>query len=197
MTISQAESAGIIVAGKGQTFYTVFDEPGTKQLTYAKTSQPVEMLPGNYVVELNGIRRNATVTRGSLTRITSGAVLLSGTGADFYEIHDPAGKKQLAYAKTNNEIELFAGEYLLTVHDVKVPAVVRVGGTTTLAAGRVVVPGSGATFFTVFDAKGDKQIAYAKTNQEIELLPGTYTIEMNNIRRPAQIVAGQKTIIDR
>lgn len=196
-TISQAESAGIIVAGKGQTFYTVFDEPGTKQLTYAKTSQPVEMLPGNYVVELNGIRRNATVTRGSLTRITSGAVLLSGTGADFYEIHDPAGKKQLAYAKTNNEIELFAGEYLLTVHDVKVPAVVRVGGTTTLAAGRVVVPGSGATFFTVFDAKGDKQIAYAKTNQEIELLPGTYTIEMNNIRRPAQIVAGQKTIIDR
>jgi len=196
-TTSKAESTSVVVTAKGQTFYTVFDEPGTKQLTYAKTSQPVEMLPGNYVVELNGVRRNANVTRGSVTRIAAGTVLLSGTGADFYEIHDSAGKKQLTYAKTNNEIELFAGEYLLTLHGVSTPVVVRAGNATTLAAGRVVVPGSGATFFTVFDAKGEKQISYAKTNQEIELLPGTYTIEMNNIRRPAQIVVGQKTVIDR
>jgi len=194
---SPAESTSVVVTGKGQTFYSLFDEPGTKQLTYAKTSKTVEMLPGNYLVELNGVRRTVNVIRGSLTQIVAGTVLLSGTGADFYEIHDRSSSKQLAYAKTNAEIELFAGEYLLTVHGVSTPLVIRAGTATTLSAGRVIVPGSGATFFTVFDAKGEKQIAYAKTNQEIELLPGPYTIEMNNIRRTAQIVAGERTVVDR
>lgn len=94
-------------------------------------------------------------------------------------------------------LELFPGDYTLVLHGMSTGATVRAGRDTTVGAGRVVVPGSGSTFYTVYDAKGEKQLAYAKTNVEIELLPGAYLIEMNNTRRSAQVGAGNRTVVDR
>jgi hypothetical protein len=181
----------------GQDFYTVFDSAGEKQLGYARTKAPIELFPGDYVVDLHGARRTVRISPGRLTSLQSGTITVSGTGADFYEVYDAAGKKQLAYAKTNGLLELFPGEYSLGLHGASVGATVRAGRDTIVAAGRVVVPGSGATFYTVYDAKGDKQLAYAKTNAEIELLPGSYAIELNNIRRVVQVSAGNRAVVDR
>jgi len=197
VTITPAESTSIVVTAKDTSFYTLFDETATKRLSYSATDQPVETLPGKYVVELNGIRRNVNLAPRTVTRIAAGTLLLSGTGTDFYSVIDPTSKRQLAYSVINNPVQLFAGEYLLSVHGVEVPAVVRHARVTTFAAGRVVVPGAGGAFYTVLDAKGERQVAYSQTDREVELLPGNYTIEINNIRRSAQIVAGQKTVIDR
>jgi hypothetical protein len=194
---SPAEAAGIVVSGKGQDFYTVFDSAGVKQLSYAKTETPIELFPGDYVVDLHGIRRSVSVAPGRRTNLQTGTISVSGTGADFYEVHPNTGKPQLGYAKTNGVLEMFPGDYTLVLHGVSTGATVRAGRDTTVGAGRVMVPGSGSTFYTVYDAKGEKQLAYAKTNVEIELLPGAYVIEMNNTRRSAQVGAGNRTVIDR
>jgi hypothetical protein len=194
---SAADVSGIVVSGKGQDFYTVFDAGGSKQLSYAKTADPIELFPGDYVVDLHGAKRRVTVSPARLTSVASGTISVSGTGADFFEVYDNSGKTRLSYAKTNGALELFPGDYVIGVHGVTVGATVQAGRDTTVAAGRIVVPGSGSTFYTVFDAKGEKQLTYAKTNAEIELLPGTYTVEMNKTRRTVEVRAGARTVVDR
>jgi hypothetical protein len=194
---SPSDAAGVVVSGKGQDFFTLFDATGGKQLGYAKTDVPIEVFPGDYLVDLHGARRSVKVAPARRTNLASGTLSVSGTGADFFEVHDAAQKKQLAYAKTNALIELFPGDYMLVMHGASTSSTVRAGRDTTVAAGRLVVPGSGATFYTVYDAKGEKQLTYAKTSVEIELLPGAYIVEMNNTRRSAQVSAGNRTVVDR
>ena len=194
---SPAESSGVVVSGRSQDYYSVLDAAGTKQLGYLQTEKPLNLFPGNYQVDLHGTRRTVAVAAGRRTTLRTGTASVSGTGKDYFSVLDATGKKQLGYLLTNRVLELFPGEYQLMLHGASTTATIRAGRDTTVAAGRVVVPGSGATYYSVLDAQGETRLAYVNTNVEVELLPGTYIVDMNNTRRTAQVSAGGRTVVDR
>lgn len=194
---SPAEASGVIVSGRKQDYYAVFDAAGTKQLGYLQTEKALDLFPGTYVVDLHGIKRTVAVAAGRRTNLRTGTLSVAGTGKDYFTVFDDSGKTQLGYLQTNRLLELFPGEYQVTLHGVSTKAAVQGGRDTTVAAGRIVVPGSGSTYYAVLDARGGTQLAYVTTNTEVELLPGTYTVDVNGTRRSAEVTAGGRTVVDR
>jgi 4-diphosphocytidyl-2C-methyl-D-erythritol kinase len=129
--------------------------------------------------------------------LESGTVTVSGSGGTLFYVHDTTGKTQLGYALTKASIEIFPGDYRVTLSGVTVPATVRAGRDTAIAAGRLMAPGSGSTLYYVYNAAGTARLTYAMTNSEVELLPGEYQVELNSVRRVARVTAGQQSVVDR
>jgi hypothetical protein len=193
----ESTSSGLVVSGKGQHLYYVFDGAGTKQLGYSLTNAPIDLFPGDYVVVLNGVRRPVRVAHRRRLTLESGTVTVSGSGGTLFYVHDTTGKTQLGYALTKASIEIFPGDYRVTLNGVTVPATVRPGRDTAIAAGRLMAPGSGSTLYYVYNAAGTARLTYAMTNSEVELLPGEYQVELNSVRRVARVTAGQQSVVDR
>jgi hypothetical protein len=128
--------------------------------------------------------------------LEAGTISVQGTGNTLYYVHDNTGQK-LGFAYTNKSLEFFPGDYRASLHGVVIPVKVEAGRDTPVAAGRVVAPGSESTLYYVYDPKGEKQLAYAYTNTDIELLPGSYGLELNRTRRSFQVSAGRRTVVDR
>jgi hypothetical protein len=189
--------AGIVVAGTGQDLYYVFDASDQQQLATAFTNKPIELFPGNYTVVVNGVRQPVIVDAKRQTIVDAGRVVVAGIGQDLYYVFDAAGGKQLATAFTNRAIELLPGSYTVVLNNVRQKTTVAAKRQTTVDAGRIVVPGTGSDLYYVHDSTGEKQLATAFTNREIELFPGSYVVVLNQIRRPAQVVAKTKVSIDR
>ena len=190
-------AAGVVVKGQGQDLYYVFDATGAKQLAYARTDAPINLFPGNYVLVLHDVRRPIQVAGGRRTSVETVKFSVQGTGADLYYLKDTTGRTQLAYARTSSALEIFPGDYTVVLHDVPLPVSVHAGRDMAVAAGSLVVPGSGSGLYYVRDATGEKQLAHRTTNKEIELLPGSYVIELSGSRRAVQVAAGRKTVVDR
>jgi hypothetical protein len=189
--------AGIMVAGTGQDLYYVFDAADQKQLASAFTNKPIDLFPGSYTVVVNGVRRPVTVDVKRQTIVDAGRIVVAGIGLDLYYVFDAAGGKQLASAFTNREIELLPGAYTVVLNNVRQKATVAAKRQTAVDAGRIAVPGTGNDLYYVHDATGEKQLASAFTNHEIELFPGAYVVALNQTKRPAQVVAKTRVSIDR
>jgi hypothetical protein len=110
-------------------------------------------------------------------------------------VFDAAGTKSLKDAHTNGEIELLPGSYQVLLNEISQTVNVRAGQKTVVQAGSVVVSGTGKSKYSVFDAAGTKSLKDAHTNGEIELLPGSYVVKVNDRTFNAQVRAGQRTTI--
>jgi len=132
---------------------------------------------------------------GQKTVVQAGSVVVSGTGQSKYSVFDAAGTKSLKDAKTNGEIELLPGSYQVSLNEISQTVNVRAGQKTVVQAGSVVVSGTGQSKYSVFDAAGTKSLKDAHTNGEIELLPGSYVVKVNDRTFNAQVRAGQRTTI--
>jgi hypothetical protein len=187
--------AGVVVSGTGQGFYYVFDASGAEQLASSLTNHPIDLFPGDYIVALQGVRRPIRIEGGRRTTLGTGRVLVPGTGGNFYYLHDATGQTQLGSSLTNGTLEAFPGDYTVVLHGVPARATVQAGRDTSVATGSMMVPGSGSSFYYVFDEKGEKQLASRLTNTAIELFPGSYTVALNQTRRSVRVVAGERIVI--
>ncbi|MDM8550521.1 hypothetical protein QUF72_10600 [Desulfobacterales bacterium HSG2] len=177
--------------------YYVYDPDGNK-LHYTSTNKEIELFPGTYTLSLHDTTQTTVVRAGEKTTLPAGTVTVSSsflTGNSTYHVYDPDGKK-LSYASTNKEIELFPGTYTLSLHDTVRTAEVRAGEKTTLAAGTVTVSGTGSSTYYVYDSTGVRDsLESAKTNEEVELFPGAYTLRLNDTERTTNVQAGEKTTL--
>ena len=122
------------MSGSGADNYYVADSAGERDLTgYRRTSTPVELLPGSYVVRLMGTRAGATVTGGQRTEIAAGSLVVPGTGADNYYVADSAGERDLTgYRRTGTPVELLPGTYVVRLGPRRLPVQVRPGVQTAV-----------------------------------------------------------------
>ncbi|MDM8521955.1 hypothetical protein QUF80_01150 [Desulfococcaceae bacterium HSG8] len=189
--------AGIVsIAGIGNDTFYVYDETGTGDyLTYAKLNEEIELFPDTYTLSLNKSRQHITVEAGEKAVATAGAVSVAGIRADtFYIYEDDLSGNYLAYAKTNQDIEILPGSYIISMNDTRELAEVESGEKTVLTAGVVSVSGNGKDDFYVYDGAGNR-LDYADTNQEIELFSGTYTVSVNRTSQSATVESGEKTVL--
>ena len=130
---SSTVTAGtVMVAGTGKGRYFARDVSG-KSLTNADTNTPIELFPGNYIVELNDTTQPITVREGQGSTVTAGSATVAGTGKDRYFVRDASGKS-LTNADTNTAVELFPGNYTIDLNGTKQSLTVRAGQLTTLPA---------------------------------------------------------------
>ncbi len=183
------EAGALTVSGSGDTSFYVYDSDDN-QLGSAETGEELEMFPGTYRVDLNNVSKDGTVTAGETTVVAGGVVSVSGTGQDSFFVYD-LDDNQLGFVKTNEEVELFPGTYTVELNSVRQTADVQDGETVVLSAGVVTVTGTGQDSFFVYDAE-ENQLGVLKTNEEIELFPGNYTVELNSTAQTATVQAGEK-----
>ena len=119
-----------MVAGTGKDRYFAHDASG-KSLTNADTNSPIELFPGNYIVELHGSTQPITVREGQMATVTAGSAMVAGTGNDRYFVSDASGKS-LTNADTNTAVELFPGTYTIDLNGTKRSLAVRPGQQTTV-----------------------------------------------------------------
>ena len=119
---------------------------------------------------------------------------MSGAGNQFYYVLDATGQTQLGSSLTNSTMELFPGDYTVVLHGVRTRVTVEAGHDTTVPTGALVVPGSGSSFYYVYDEKG-KSLASALTNTALDLIPGSYLIGLNESKRSVRVIAGQRITV--
>jgi hypothetical protein len=181
-----------MVAGTGKDRYFARDVAG-KSLTNADTNTPIELFPGNYIVELNGTTQPITVREGQGSTATAGTAMVAGTGKNRYFARDVSGKG-LTNADTNTPIELFPGNYIVELNGTTQPITVSEGQPATVTAGTAMVAGTGKDRYFARDVSG-KGLTNADTNTPIELFPGNYIVELNGTTQPLAVRPGQQSVV--
>jgi CTP-dependent riboflavin kinase len=129
-------------------------------------------------------------TRATPAPGPAGSAMVAGIGIGRYFVSDASGKS-LTNADTNTPVELPPGSYTVVLNGTTQSLTVRSRETTTVAAGRAVVSGTGKGRYFVSDASG-KGLTNADTNAEVELFPGTYTVALNGTTQSLTVRAGEK-----
>jgi hypothetical protein len=189
---SSAGSLEVISVGGAHDRYFVYAASGNS-LTNADTNTAVELPPGDYRVSLNGSSQPLTVHAGEKATVTAGSAMVAGTGKDRYFVYAGSGSS-LTNADTNTAVELFPGDYRVSLNGSSQPLTVHAGKTATVTAGSAMVAGTGKDRYFVSAASGNS-LTNADTNTAVELFPGDYRVGLNGSSQPLTVHAGEKATV--
>ncbi len=186
----------VVVVGTGEDSYYVADRTGDRDLTgFRRTNAAVELPAGPYVVRLNGTRADVRIRAGARVEVSAGVLLVAGSGADSYFVADSAGDRDLTgFRRTASPLELLPGSYVVRLNGSRADARIAAGQRTEIAAGSLVVSGSGEDSYYVADAAEEHDLTgFRRTGTPLELLPGTYVVRLGERRLPIEIRPGVQT----
>lgn len=186
----------IVVTGTGADSYFVADEAGERDLTgFHRTGATIEMPPGRYVVVLNGSRASVRVRSAQRVEVVAGSLGASGSGSDSYYVADSAGGLDLTgHHRTGSPLEMFPGRYVVWLNGTRADATVSAGQRTEIAAGSLLVSGSGGENYFLADSAGVRDLTgFHRSGTPMELLPGRYVVRLGDRRLPIQIMPGEQT----
>jgi uncharacterized membrane protein len=182
-------AGALVVTGTGKDSYGLWDGKGG-YVTSVKTNDEREWMPGTYGVQM-GNRPEVTVKGGEKTTVAAGTLLVTGTGKESYGLWDGKGG-YVTSVKTNEEREWMPGTYRVQLGN-KPEVAVKGGERTTLAAGTLLVTGTGKESYGLWDGSGG-YVTSVKTNDEKELAPGTYAVQLGN-RPEVAVKGGERTTL--
>jgi hypothetical protein len=128
------KTGALLLKGTGAEHYDVLDSTGTNRLVaYRATNSVTELLPGQFVVVLNGRQHAVSIAAGQQTEVAAGTFRMTGTGAEHYDVLDSTGTNRLvAYRATNSDTELLPGNYLIKLGNRSFPVRIRAGQRVTI-----------------------------------------------------------------
>ncbi len=176
----KTEFGTLKVLGTGRDLYDVYDADGQVKLDYARTNQAIRLAPGTYQVSLQQVWLPVEVKAGEETVIGSGRIRVTGLGKALYAIYDHTGKRKIDFTRTNNEIELMAGTYFLELNGLRRSVTIETGAETEINAGSITVSEDSNALFAVYDAEGIKKLEFTRVNKPIEVLPGSYQVNIDD-----------------
>jgi len=195
-TRTDVAAGNLVVSGTGSDDYHVADSLGSRALTGSRrTNSATELFPGTYAVVLNGSQRRVTLSGGTRTPAPAANLLVRGTGADDYHVADSLGGQALTGSRrTNTATELFPGTYTVVLNETQLRVTLAGGTTTEAVAGNLLVRGTGADDYHVADSLGGRALTGSRrTNTATELLPGSYTVELNGSQERVTLAGGTTT----
>ncbi len=126
-------------------------------------------------------------------------ISVQGTGKNTFYVYDEFERSTLGSSYTNKEVVLKApATYVVKLNESRQVVSLQTGQNLVLKAGYVKVAGTGRDYFYVYDSLGNNNYYSSShyTNKEIELLAGTYTINLNRASQKAVVQAGQTTVLE-
>ncbi|MCD4750414.1 MAG: VWA domain-containing protein [Thermoanaerobaculales bacterium] len=125
----------------------------------------------------------------------TGTLVVTAGGTDLYRVFDASGAETIDSARTNSAVELAAGFYKVKLGRSSQLVRVRQGEETRLGAGTLVVSGLGKSLYSVFDVTGEEKVDFTRTNRPMDLLEGSYLVELEGTRRVVIVAAGKTTTV--
>jgi hypothetical protein len=123
----------------------------------------------------------------------AGTLIVTASGSSQYTVYDAAAEQRVDSARTNTEMSLAPGFYVVQLGRSRQLVQIRAGEETRLGAGSVVVNGLGEGLYSVFDVTGEHKVDFTRTNRPIDVLEGAYMVTLSNTRRVVTVVAGETT----
>jgi hypothetical protein len=194
-TDKSAAPCSVVVSGTGHDLYYVFDAKGEQKINFTGTNKEIALPPGTYTVSLHNIRKTVDAAAGQKVVLKSGTLVVTGIGQDLYSVYDSTGEEKLDFKKTNSEIELFPGTYVVSLCGTQQTVKVQAGTKEIVEAGVLEVLGEGNDLFYVYDATGENKLDFRGVNGKIELLPGQYVVVVKDNKFTAQVEANKKVTI--
>ncbi len=170
--------AGLLsVAGIGLDEYKIYDSFNQTNLVNNTTNKWVELFAGDYVVRLNGSWKKTTVKETEKTVLTAGSVFVVGYGLNNYDVFGDAIISSYYSARsTNKEMELFAGNYNISVSYTSSPVTIQEKQRTILKTGLLKVPDTVTNSFNLYDLQNNELGRWLDSKPR-EMFGGTYKIK--------------------
>lgn len=186
----KAGQGALQVEGVTSAYFYVFNEMGN-QINYQSLSKTLGLDPGKYQLKVNNSSHPITVQKGTLTKCSTGTLMVSGGTAEYYYVVDSANQ-QLHYDSLGKAASFLPATFRVKVNNTEVQAELKLNQTTEIKTGTLIVRGNTNEYYYVNDSLG-KQLNYSSLEKPLAFLPGSYTIRVNNTESKANIVAGQIT----
>ena len=189
----EVRAGALFVSGLGADGFYVADSGGERALTGSRTTGlAFELLPGTFTAVLNNSRQRVVVAAGVTDTVRAGNAFASGLGADGYYVADSTGLRALTGSRTTNgPFELVPGRYSVVLNNSRQVVTILPGERTEVRAGSVCVTGTGADGYYVADSTGERALTGSRnTNAPFELMPGRYTVILNNTRQLITVAPG-------
>ena len=181
--IPTGQGAVMTQAATDAYFYAL--DGAAKQVGSAHVNAFLPLKPGKYELKLNNSVHMGAVESATLTKCSTGGVLVKGSTDEYYHLFDDAGK-DLASAHIGAGLSLFQGSYQIRLNNSRSSAQVQSGTTANLTTGTVNVDAPTDEYFYVFDSAGT-QLASSHLGKPIGLFAGTYTLKVNNSESKADV----------
>jgi len=191
------EGEGMIsVTGVGKDLFYIFRSDDGEKQNFTATGNSLTVPAGRYLVQLNGVEREAVIHNGDRVFLESGMLVADGYGLNLYEVWDAAGKKKLNFTRTGNGLEFFQGPYILTLNHVRIPVNVYAGDSTIVQTGQLMVSSAFDGLYYVFDAAGENKLSFASCGNYLEMLPGDYLVRWGENENAVHVEVGQMVKAD-
>jgi hypothetical protein len=191
-TVAARQGAALVNAPTDE--YVYFLDLAGKQIGSAHVNQAHGLKPGQYHARINGSKHEIYVQEKMLTRCMTGTLNATGSTEEYYYVLDSAGS-QLASGRLNKSMSFFPGQYEVRVNTTRVTADVKPKENTEIKAGKLEVPGTTEEYYYVLDA-GGTQLGSGRLNAPMSLLPGDWTVKVNNTKSNVKIAAGQTSRVE-
>jgi hypothetical protein len=116
--------SSVVVVGPSEGIYSTYDESGQKYLGSRSLGNALALFPGNYLIEVSGIRKPLTVREGQRASLAVGSAVVVGPSEGIYSTYDESGQEYLGSRSLGNALALFPGNYLIEVNGVRRPVTV-------------------------------------------------------------------------
>ena len=186
----KAGQGALQVEGATSAYFYVLD-PAGKSVNHQILGKTLALSPGKYQLKVNNSAHSVTLEQGKLTKCSTGTLLTSGTTSEYWYVQDTTGKA-LQHDTLGKAISLIPGTFRVKVNNAEVPAEVRLGQTTEVKTGTLVVRGGTDEYYYAADTLG-RQLNHNTLEKPLAFLPGSYAVKVNNTETKADIVAGQVT----
>jgi len=158
-------------------YFAVRDSNG-KQIASAHVNGATALPPGNYEVVMNNSIHQTSAQAKSLTKCTTGAILVDGKTDEYFAVLDNTNR-QLTSTHVSSAVSLFPGSYKVRLNNSEIGANLHAGAMIELKPGTINVDAGTDEYYAVFDIAA-RQLASSHVGHALGLFPGSYTIRINN-----------------
>ncbi len=186
----ELKPGSLLVSGTTGEHYYVFD-PSGNQLAHEAVGRALGFFAGAYSVKVNGSETRAEIREGQPAELQTGTVVARGTTDEHYYVFNATGS-QLAHNRLESPLALLPGTFTLKVNQTASNVIVAGGGIFETQTGTLLVRGTTAEHYYVFDNAGT-QLAHNALGSPLSFMPGSYAVTVNNTRATVETKPGQVT----
>ena len=163
-----------------------------KSRYYGSSTQSVDLFPGLYKVEIQGVLKSIEIKASETVELELGEIEVPGE--DGIYLLDENGKELKFIGSSERSIDVFPGNYQIKINSTIGSVTVLNGETIQFPLGVIEVPGEDIIY--LLDENGKELKFIGSSDRSIDVFPGAYQIKMNDATKPVTVTAGETSTVN-